>query len=147
MWPSCAPLSFASYSIMHIDSTRFLDSPALEACSLVQFVVLFSRQMGRKYIYIYTHIYITVFTAMLHDQEHSRSFSFHEIFNEGTKEKKNACMYIAFAYDLILLFFVTWVSQIYLVASIESILKEHRWSRGWNLDEEESYSKNRYLDP
>lgn len=105
---------------MHTDSIRFLDSPALvEARSLVQFVV-FSRQMGYKKKYI--HIYITVFTGMLHDQERSRPFSFcslsYEIFNEGTKEKKSACTYIAFAYDLILLFFVIWVSQIYLVAVV-----------------------------
>lgn len=104
-------------------------SSSVEACSLVQFVV-FSRQMGRKKIYIHTHthIYITVFTGMLHDQEHSRSFSFCSLsMKYSTRERKRKRVHArTFAYDLILLFFVTWVSQIYLVAGIESILKEHR---------------------
>lgn len=72
---------------MHTDSIRFLDSPALvEARSLVQFVV-FSRQMGYKKKYI--HIYITVFTGMLHDQERSRPFSFCSLsMKYSTRERR-----------------------------------------------------------
>lgn len=138
MWPPC--VSFASYSIMH--TIRFLGSP-----------ILCTRLFNLSYFFRDKYIYIYIYHCLYCHASWSRTFEivfflfpFHEIFNEGTKEKKSACMYVAFAYDLILLFFVTWVSQIYLVSNIESIHKEHRWSRGWNLDEE-SGSKNRYLDP
>lgn len=106
---------------MHTDSIRFLDSPALvEARSLVQFVV-FLRQMGYKKKYIHIHLYHCLYWHASWSRTFETVFflfPFHEIFNEGTKEKKSACTYIAFAYDLILLFFVTWVSQIYLVAVV-----------------------------
>lgn len=129
----CIVLHNAYYSISRFSNSMY---------SLVQFVVFFSRQI---YIYIYHCLYCHASWSRTFEIVFFL-FPFHEIFNEGTKEKKSTCMYVAFAYDLILLFFVTWVSQIYLVSNIESIHKEHRWSRGWNLDEE-SGSKNRYLDP